>query len=290
MRQTELGCPRLARTRELEASAAPLRFDVVLDPIGGAAQREPLALGAQQAHFPGEPGHPESPERLVAAQRLAESLDREREQAAVGRSHCIAVIAGRFDACLRQKAVMGPLQHDLGAVPGAAQAQSPQTHQHSFGAAVADIGAGTGYFAVRLANMVPGGRVYGVDVEPDMVKYLAERAKREQRANLVAIAGAPDDPRLPEKVDLALLVDVFHHIDERSRYFRKLRASLKPGGRVAIIDFKPDSPEGPPPAARIAAARVIAELQAAGYALTQEHRFLPYQYFLVFEPKRAAQR
>ncbi|OGA72172.1 MAG: hypothetical protein A3G81_32820 [Betaproteobacteria bacterium RIFCSPLOWO2_12_FULL_65_14] len=207
-------------------------------------------------------------------------------------------------------------------VAGAAQAQSPQTHQHSFGGAerwahvfddpkrdawqkpheviqalalkpgavVADIGAGTGYFAVRLANMVPGGRVYGVDVEPDMVKYLAERAKREQRANLVAIAGAPDDPRLPEKVDLALLVDVFHHIDERSRYFRKLRASLKPGGRVAIIDFKPDSPEGPPPAARIAAARVIAELQAAGYALAQEHRFLPYQYFLVFEPKRAAQR
>ena len=203
-----------------------------------------------------------------------------------------------------------------GLVAGAAQAQSPQTHQHSFsgaerwahvfddpkrdawqkpheviqalalkpGAVVADIGAGTGYFAVRLANMAPGGRVYGVDVEPDMVKYLAERAKRESRANLVAIAGAPDDARLPEKVDLALLVDVFHHIDERSRYFRKLRASLKPGGRVAIIDFRPDSPEGPPPAARIAPARVIAELQAAGYALAQEHRFLPYQYFLIFEP------
>ena len=195
-------------------------------------------------------------------------------------------------------------------------AQSPQTHQHSFGdaekwahvfddpkrdawqkphqviealalqpgAVVADIGAGTGYFAVRLANMVPKGRVYGVDIEPDMVKYLAERAKREKRDNILAVAGAPDDPRLPEKADLILLVDVFHHIEQRERYFRKLRGHLKPGGRVAVIDFRLDSPEGPPKAARIAPGRVIAELKAAGYALAQEHGFLPNQYFLVFEP------
>jgi SAM-dependent methyltransferase len=195
-----------------------------------------------------------------------------------------------------------------------ALAQSPPTHQHSFGGAehwahvfddprrdawqkphdviqalaltpdavVADVGAGTGYFAVRLANMVPSGRVYGVDVEPDMVKYLSERAKRERRDNLVAVAGAPDDPRLPEKADLILLVDVFHHIDDRERYFRKLRASLKPGGRIAIIDFRLDSPEGPPSAARISPHRVVAELKGAGYTLTREHGFLPNQYFLVF--------
>ena len=65
-------------------------------------------------------------------------------------------------------------------------------------AVVADIGSGTGYFAVRLANMVPKGRVYGVDIEPDMVKYLAERAKREKRGNVTAVAGVPDDPKLPE--------------------------------------------------------------------------------------------
>jgi SAM-dependent methyltransferase len=117
-----------------------------------------------------------------------------------------------------------------------------------------------------------------------MVKYLAERAKREKRANVVALAGAPDDPRLPEKADLVLMVDVFHHIDERERYFRKLRASLKPAGRIAIIDFRLDSPEGPPKAARIARERVVAELERSGYALAQEHRFLPNQYFLVFRP------
>jgi predicted methyltransferase len=208
------------------------------------------------------------------------------------------------------------LSAGAGFAAGPATAQSPETHQHSFSGAeqwahvfddpkrddwqkpheviqalslkpdavIADIGSGTGYFAVRFANMVPQGRVYGVDIEPDMVKYLAERAKREKRDNVVAIAGAPDDPRLPEKADLILMVDVFHHIEDRARYFRKLRASLKPGGRVAIIDFRIDAPEGPPKAARVAPERVIAELKGAGYALSQQHQFLPNQYFLVFRP------
>jgi len=195
-----------------------------------------------------------------------------------------------------------------------ATAQTPHTHQHTFkdaekwshvfddperdawqkphqviqalalkpDARVADLGAGTGYFSARLANMVPQGRVYAVDIEPDMVKYLAERAKREKRSNVVAIAGAADDPRLPEKADLILMVDVFHHIDDRDRYFRKLRGSLKPGGRIAIIDFRLDSPDGPPPGARIAPDRVKAELKNAGYTLVQDHGFLPNQYFLIF--------
>ena len=196
----------------------------------------------------------------------------------------------------------------------AASAQTPSTHHHSFSGAehwahifddpqrdawqkpheviqalapkpdavIADIGSGTGYFSVRFANMVPEGRVYGVDIEPDMVKYLAERAKRESLTNVTAIAGAPDDPRLPEKVDLIIMVDVYHHIDHRERYLAKLRASLKPGGRIAIIDFRRDSPDGPPKSARIAPDEVKTELQRAGYTLVQDHKFLPNQYFLVF--------
>lgn len=199
---------------------------------------------------------------------------------------------------------------------GPALAQSPHDHQHSFGDAerwahvfddpkrdawqkpheviqalalkpdgvVADIGAGTGYFAARLARMLPNGRVYAVDVEPDMVKYLADRAQREKLDNLFPIQGTIDNPRLPEAADVIVLVDVYHHIDQRDRYFRELRASLKPGGRLAIIDFRLDSPAGPPKSARIAPERVIAELKAAGYTLTQEHRFLPRQYFLMFRP------
>ncbi len=195
-----------------------------------------------------------------------------------------------------------------------AAAQSPSTHQHSFGdaekwshvfddperdawqkpheviqvlklkhdAAVADIGAGTGYFAARLANMLPAGRVYAVDIEPDMVKHLAERAQRENLPNMIAVTGAAASPRLPAKVDLALLVDVYHHLDAREQYFRGLRKSLNPGARVAIIDFRLDSPEGPPRAARVPAEQVKAEMKKAGYVLLAEHRFLPRQYFLIF--------
>jgi predicted methyltransferase len=198
-----------------------------------------------------------------------------------------------------------------------AAAQAPHTHQHSFGdaekwahvfddperdawqkpheviralalepgAAVADLGAGTGYFAARLANMLPKGTVYAVDIEPAMVKYLAERAQREKLANLKPVAGTAGDPRLPAKVDLILLVDVYHHIEDRERYFRKLAAALNPGGRVAVIDFRMDSPSGPPKSARVAPERVKAELAAAGYALAEEHGFLPRQYFLLFNPK-----
>jgi SAM-dependent methyltransferase len=130
--------------------------------------------------------------------------------------------------------------------------------------------------------MLKQGRVYAVDIEPDMVKHLGERAKREGLENLVAVAGAAESPRLPAKVDLALFVDVYHHVDARERYFRALRKSLNPGGRVAIIDFRMDSPDGPPREARIDAERVKAEMKQAGYALVAEHAFLPRQYFLVF--------
>jgi cyclopropane fatty-acyl-phospholipid synthase-like methyltransferase len=200
-----------------------------------------------------------------------------------------------------------------------AAAQTPSTHQHSFGGAqhwaqvfddpardewqkphqviqaldlapgsvVADIGSGTGYFSVRLAHFVPKGRVFGVDIEPDMVKYLAERAKRDGLANVTAVPGKPDDPRLPAKVDVVIMVDVFHHIADRGRYFRKLRESLKPGGRVAIIDYKKDSQMGPPASERITPDGVKDELRAVGYALVKEHDFLPYQYFLIFRAAKS---
>ena len=205
-----------------------------------------------------------------------------------------------------------------GLLAAPAVGQTPETHQHSFGGAekwaqvfddpkrdawqkpheviqalalkpdavIADIGSGTGYFSARFANMVPKGRVYGVDTEPDMVKYLAERAKREGLKNVTAVAGKPDDPRLPEKADLIIMVDVYHHVENREAYFRKLANSLKPGGRLAIIDFRLDSKDGPPKSARIAPNRVKTELKSAGYALVQEHAFLPNQYFLVFQPAK----
>lgn len=195
-------------------------------------------------------------------------------------------------------------------------AQSPHTHQHSFAGAegwakvfddpardawqkpheviqalglrpnsiVADIGSGTGYFSARLAHFVPQGRVYGVDVEADMVTYLRDRAKREDLSNITAIAGQPGDPRLPERVDVILMVDVFHHLTDRKRYLRKLRDSLNPGGRVAIIDFNQKSKMGPPRRERVKPEQVKTEFKQSGYALLKEHVFLPDQYFLIFGP------
>jgi predicted methyltransferase len=119
------------------------------------------------------------------------------------------------------------------------------------------------------------------------VKYLAERAKRDGLANVTAVAGKPDDPKLPAKVDLVMMVDVYHHVADRRQYFGKIRNSLKPGGRVAIIDYKMDSTIGPPASERITPDAVKAELRAAGYALVKEHDFLPNQYFLIFRAAKS---
>jgi len=149
-------------------------------------------------------------------------------------------------------------------------------------ATVADVGAGTGYFAVRLARAVPQGTVYAVDASADMVKYLGERTRREALANVTAVQAGARSANLPRAVDVALLVDVYHHIDDRVDYFRGLRASLQPGGRVAVIDFRPESRRGP--RHKIAAGVVQEEMRRAGFALAQSHDFLPDQYFLVFVP------
>ena len=150
-------------------------------------------------------------------------------------------------------------------------------------ARVADLGAGTGYFSARIAKRVPEGKVFGVDIEPGMLRYLRERAQREHLDVLVPVLAGADSPNIPEPVDLVLIVDTYHHIDDRVAYFSRLRTSLLPGGRLAIVDFKADSPTGPPPEHRIAPEKAIAELGAAGYSLVTAHQFLPRQYFLLFQ-------
>jgi cyclopropane fatty-acyl-phospholipid synthase-like methyltransferase len=124
--------------------------------------------------------------------------------------------------------------------------------------------------------------VYAVDIEPSMVSYLSERAAQEKLNNVVVVQAAADTPNLPEPVDLVLIVDTFHHIGGREAYFRRLAKSLKPGGRVAIVDFRPDSPEGPPKEFRFTPEQIKSEMSKAGYTLSAQHDFLPRQHFLVF--------
>jgi SAM-dependent methyltransferase len=151
-------------------------------------------------------------------------------------------------------------------------------------ARVADLGAGTGYFAMRLARRVPRGRVLANDLEPDMVRYLGERAAKEGLSNLTAVQGRPDDPALPEAVDVAFMCNVYHHLEDPVGYFRKLAAQLRPGGRVIVVDFEKDAPSdvpGPPPEMRVARDVLVADLERAGFELVRaDGDVLPHQYIV----------
>jgi len=153
------------------------------------------------------------------------------------------------------------------------------------GEVIADIGAGSGYFALRLARHVgASGRVYAVDVSPDMIRHLNTRARDAGLTNLSTILAPPDDPLLPQPVDRFLIVDVWHHIDDQPGYLAKMKKLLKPGGRVVMIDFhKRELPVGPPVGMKIAREDLVKQMTANGFRLAAEHTFLPYQYFLVFE-------
>jgi predicted methyltransferase len=118
-----------------------------------------------------------------------------------------------------------------------------------------------------------------------MVRYLGARAEREHLANLTPVQARTDAANLPEPVDLILVVDTYHHIDDRTRYFAALQSSLRSGGRLVIIDFKTDSPNGPPAQHRIAPERVTQELAAAGFALMEKLEFLPRQFGLIFRKR-----
>lgn len=157
---------------------------------------------------------------------------------------------------------------------------------------VAEIGAGSGYWLPWLSEAVgPTGRVYAVEVEGDLVEALEARVAREGLANVTVVLGRYEDPELPDaSIDLALTCLTYHHIEERSDYFRRLRSDLSDGGRVAHLDDRPDVPppfrwfqsEGhwsDPEAVRL-------EMAEAGYRLVAEHDFLPLQSFLVFAPSQ----
>ena len=155
------------------------------------------------------------------------------------------------------------------------------------GATVADLGAGTGYFSSRLSRAVgASGAVLAADTEPALAEHLRHRAEQEGLANVVPILASADNPRLPAAAsDVVLIVDTWHHIDDRVKYARRLAAALKPGGRVAIVDWqKRELPVGPPLDHKLAREQVIDEMTQAGYRLAGEPDLLPYQYVLLFTP------
>jgi ubiquinone/menaquinone biosynthesis C-methylase UbiE len=155
------------------------------------------------------------------------------------------------------------------------------------GEVIADIGAGSGYFSFRLGHHVGAkGKVYAVDVSPDMIRHINRRIRELKANNIVSILAEPNDPLLPEQsVNRFFICDVWHHVDGQAKYLSLMKRMLKPGGEIVMIDFhKKDLPVGPPLQLKIAREDLIKQMESNGFRLTKEHTFLPYQYFLVFAP------
>jgi len=193
-----------------------------------------------------------------------------------------ATVDHPFDDVARWVALFDDPQRDAWQKPEAvveAMALQP-------GMAVADIGAGTGYFNPYLAAAVgPEGRVIAVDIEPALVAHMIARAADEGTPQVVPRLADRDDPKLaPAEVDRILLVDTYHHIDNRVDYFRRLRRALRPDGRLVIVDYRRgDLPVGPPAGQRLDPEEVEAELQSAGWRFLASPDILPYQYVLIWD-------
>lgn len=159
------------------------------------------------------------------------------------------------------------------------------------GMRVADLGAGSGYFTQRFVEAVTEtGKVYVIDVEPEALKYVEERLVHMHRPfEAEFILARPDNPKLPvESVDIIFTCNTYHHLEDRTHYFRNARSALKPGGRIAIVDYYHDDRSGElgfPKRHLVARETVVEEMTGAGYRLAKEHRFLPKQYFLEFAPQ-----
>jgi predicted methyltransferase len=153
------------------------------------------------------------------------------------------------------------------------------------GSVVADLGAGGGWFTIRLARRVgPNGVVYAEDIQRLMIEAIERRVQREGLGNVRTVLGTKDDPQLPAgAVDAVLIVDAFHEMEAPVVLLRNVARTLKPQGLVGIIDYREgQGGPGPGPEERVAPSVIIETAKAAGLRLVSEERFLPYQYFLRF--------
>ena len=156
------------------------------------------------------------------------------------------------------------------------------------GSTVADIGAGVGYLTWRLAERVgPQGKVYANDIQAGMLKRLRDNMAGRHITNVETVLGAEDDPKLPaDKIDLALLVDVYHEFSKPQQMLRKIRQSLTPDGRLVLLEYRKEDPDVPiRPEHKMSIAGVKAEVEPEGFRLEQTLSVLPRQHILIFKKK-----
>lgn len=185
--------------------------------------------------------------------------------------------------------VMGPAGADWLVRPEREREEQPEKAISALeipkGVTVADIGAGVGYYSWRLADVVgPSGRVYANDIQPEMIRLLKQNIATKGITNVIPVLGAVDDPRLPKgAIDLALLVDVYHEFSEPQKMLDKIRESLKPGGRLVLLEFRKEDPTVPiRPEHKMSVAEVKAEVEPEGFKLDKVLEILPWQHIIIF--------
>jgi len=153
------------------------------------------------------------------------------------------------------------------------------------GATVADVGAGVGYFTWRLAERVgPSGKVYANDIQPEMLDLLRKNMAARHLTNVETVLGQEDDPRLPPgRIDLVLLVDVYHEFSQPQKMLEKIRESLKPDGRLVLLEYRKEDPSIPiRPEHKMSVSEVRAEVQPEGFRFEKNLDTLPRQHILIF--------
>ena len=154
------------------------------------------------------------------------------------------------------------------------------------GQTVCDMGCGNGFYTLELARRVgPRGLVYAVDIQPEMLRMLAERAAREGFGNIRPVLGTPIDPRLPAgAIDTVLCVDVYHEFSHPGEMLERIRACLKPGGRLALAEFRGEDPAVPiKPLHKMTKGQIRAEFEPAGFEVVREFDRLPWQHLVFFK-------
>ena len=215
-------------------------------------------------------------------------------------SVAIVICAGVLLEAQRRHPVSGRVFAPVMGVGGAAWLERPEREDEEApskaidlldlkpGMAVADIGAGSGYYSSRIARRVgPAGRVYATDIQQGMIDILDRRIKAEGLANVTTILGAPDDPKLPpNSIDLAIMVDVYHELQQPQVFLQRLKSAFKPNGRLVLLEFRKEDPKIPIlEVHKMSVTEVDQEMTAEGYAIDKVVEGLPWQHLIVIKVK-----
>ncbi len=215
-------------------------------------------------------------------------------------SVAIVIMAGVLLEAQRRHPVSGRIFAPVMGVGGAGWLERPEREREESpskaldalelkpGMVVADIGAGSGYYTSRMARRVgPTGRVYATDIQQGMIDLLAARIKSEGLANVTTVLGGMDDPKLPpNSIDLAIMVDVYHELQQPQVFLQRLKETFKPGGRLVLVEFRKEDPNVPIlEVHKMSVAEAKQELEAEGFVLDRVIDVLPWQHIIVLRVK-----